>query len=173
VVVGTERDLPGLEVDLTIVVDADGPLLAPTYRAVEDGLRLLARAIAAAGRGRGRRGLLQTSNPHHPAIEALRRADPIAVIRDDAAARVAAGFPPGGEILVVEVEGAADGAAGELVEVVGARAEVLGPAEHRGRLRWLLQGRDLTAARVAIRALVARWREGGARVRVDADPIDL
>jgi primosomal protein N' (replication factor Y) len=173
IIVGTERDLPGLRVDLTIVVDADGPLLAPTYRAGEDGMRLLARAVAAAGRGRGRRGLVQTSNPDHPAIVALRRADPVAFVRSDSAARAAAGFPPGGEIVVLEVEDPPTDADEHLAEAIGTRAQVLGPADHRGRSRWLLQGADLTAARVAVRGVVARWREGGARVRVDADPIDL
>jgi len=173
VIVGTERDLPGLEVDLTLIVDADGPLLAPTYRAGEDGLRLLARAVAAAGTGRGRRGLVQTSNPDHPALEALLRGDPRPFIAADGAERANAGFPPGGELLVLEVEDATPGADEELVEAVGTRAQVLGPADHRGKVRWLLQGADLTAARVAVRSVVGRWRDGGARVRVDADPIEL
>jgi primosomal protein N' (replication factor Y) len=173
VVVGTERDLPGLTVGLTIVVDADGPIVAPTYRAAEDALRLLARAVAAAGRGRGRRGLIQTSDPSHPVIEAIRRADPSTFVRIDSAERAAAGFPPGGEVMVIEVEDPAVNAADELHDAVGKRAEVLGPAESGGRTRWLLQGQDLTAARVAVRSVVSRWREGGARVRIDADPVDL
>lgn len=174
VVVGTERDLPGLRVDLTIIVDADGPILAPTYRAGEDALRLLGRAVAAAGPGRGRRGLVQTSDPKHPVITALRRADPVGFVDEDAANRAAAGFPPGGEVLVIEAAGGAPGAHDELLAAVGSRAEVLGPAEAAGdRLRWLLQGADLTAARKAVRSVVGAWREGGARVRIDADPIDL
>jgi primosomal protein N' (replication factor Y) len=173
VVVGTERDLPGLEVGLTIVVDGDGPLLAPSYRAEEEALRLFARAIRAAGQGRGRRGLVQTSDPTHGVFEALRTADPVPFVIADARRRSAAGFPPGGELLVVEVDTAPAGATDELVAAVGTRAEVLGPAEAGERTRWLVQGADITPARIAIRALVARWRDGGARVRVDADPVDL
>ena len=173
VVVGTERDLPGLTVGLTIVVDADGPIISPTYRAGEDALRLLARAVAVAGLGRGRRGLVQTSDPSHPVIEALRRTDPVSFVRQDSAARAAAGFPPGGEVLVLEVDDPAPDAGEELVAAVADRAEVLGPADSGGRTRWLLQGNDLTTARLAIRQVVARWREGGARVRIDADPVDL
>ncbi len=94
-------------------------------------------------------------------------------MRMDAAGRVEAGFPPGGEVVVVEVEDPPSDAAEQLASAIGRRAQVLGPADHRGRSRWLLQGADLTAARIALRAVVARWREGGARVRVDADPIDL
>jgi primosomal protein N' (replication factor Y) len=173
VVVGTERDLPGLAVDLTIVVDADGPILAPHYRASEDALRLLARAVAAAGSGRGRRAIVQTADPEHPVIETLRRGDPVEFIRADAARRAAMGFPPGGELVALEASGLPDGAAADLVAEVGSRAEVLGPAQSGDGLRWLLQGRDLTAARTVLRGVVGRWRESGARVRVDSDPIEL
>lgn len=173
ILVGTERDLPGLTVDLTVVVDADGPLLAPNYRAGEDALRMLGRAVAAAGTGRGRRAIVQTVDPEHPVIRALVAGEPLEFIRKDAALRSRAGFPPGGEIVVVEVSGLAPEEAGELVEEVGSRAEVHGPAPEGDGLRWLVQGRDLTAARTVLRGVVGRWRESGARVRVDADPIEL
>lgn len=173
IVVGTERDLPGVTVDLTIVVDGDGPIMAPTYRAAEDGLRVLARAVAAAGTGRGRRGIVQTADPGHPVMVALTRADPVAFVRKDAASRTALGFPPGGEILVVEIQGAPAEADAELRGAIGGRATVHGPADGPGGRRWLLQGLDLAPAKIVLRGVVGRWREGGVRVRVDADPIDL
>jgi primosomal protein N' (replication factor Y) len=174
VVVGTERDLAGLEpVDLALVVDADGLLRAPHYRAVEDGLRLLARVAAAAGPGRGRRALVQTADPSHPALEALRRGDPLPLLEAEAAQRIAAGLPPAGEVIVVEAGGAPESADAELRAAVAERAEVHGPAQRGGRLRWLLQGRDLHGPRIVLRRLVQDWRDAGARVRVDADPIDL
>ena len=147
--------------------------MAPTYRAAEDGLRVLARAVAAAGPGRGRRALLQTSDPDHPVIRALQKGDPLGFVREDSARRAALGFPPGGEILVVEASGLPPGGAEQLATEVGDRSMVLGPAESDGALRWLVQGRDLASTRVVIRGVVARWREAGARVRVDADPMDL
>lgn len=174
VVVGTERDLADLgPVDLAVVVDADGLLRAPHYRAVEDGLRLLARVAAAAGTGRGRRMVVQTADPGHPALEALRRADPLPLLATEAAGRAEAGFPPSGEIIVVEAAGAPEQADAALRAAVDGRAEVHGPAERGGRSRWLLQGRDLRGPRVMLRRLVQDWRDGGARVRIDADPIDL
>jgi len=174
VVVGTERDLAGLEpVDLGVVVDADGLLRAPHYRAVEDGLRLLARVAAAAGPGRGRRALVQTAEPAHAALAALRRGDPLPLLADEMGRRAAVGFPPAGEILVVEVAGVPEGADASLRAAAGERAEVHGPAERGDRLRWLLQGRDLHGPRLMLRRVVQDWRDAGARVRVDADPIDL
>ena len=173
VVVGTERDLPGLAVDLSMVVDGDGPMMAPTYRAAEDGLRLLGRVVAAAGTGRGRRGLIQTMQPEHPVMSALRRGDPLSFVRQDSDRRARLGFPPGGELIAVEAARVPEEWLGDVETLIGSRASVLGPAQVGERMRWLVQARDLTAARVVLRSVVGRWREGGARVRVDADPIDL
>lgn len=174
VMVGTERDLADLgAVELAVVVDADGLLRAPHYRAVEDGLRLLARVASATGRGRGRRTVVQTSDPGHPALVALRRADPLPVLTAESAVRAAAGFPPHGEIIAIEVTGAPGEADAALRSAVDDRAEVHGPADRSGRRRWLLQGRDLRGPRVMLRHLVQEWRDAGARVRIDADPIDL
>jgi primosomal protein N' (replication factor Y) len=174
VTVGTERDLAGLgPVDLGVVVDADGLLRAPHYRAVEDGLRLMARVAAAAGPGRGRRALVQTADPGHPALAALRRGDPLPLLEAEVRSRAEVGFPPAGEIIVVEVAAAPGGVDAALREAAAGRAEVHGPAERGGRVRWLLQGRDLQGPRLMLRRLVQEWREAGARVRVDADPIDL
>jgi primosomal protein N' (replication factor Y) (superfamily II helicase) len=173
VIVGTERDLPGLSVDLTIVVDGDGPLMAPTYRAVEDGMRLMARAVGAAGTGRGRRAVIQTQQPDHPAMAALRAGDAVDLVRSDGEQRARLGFPPGGELIALEAAGLPPEWRDDPASTLGERAVVLGPATSGDRLRWLLQGRDLSSARVVLRSMVGRWREGGARVRVDADPIDL
>jgi hypothetical protein len=52
-------------------------------------------------------------------------------------------------------------------------ATVRGPAEMRDRSRWLISGETLTDARIALRGVVDGLRSKGAKVRVDADPIDL
>jgi len=174
VLVGTERDIPGLPpLDLAVVVDGDGPLRAPHYRAVEDGLRLMARVVVAAGGGRGRRAIVQTADPGHEAFEALRRADPLSFIEAEIRQRAAVGFPPAGELLVVEATGASPQADADLRLAVGTGVAAHGPSDRGDRRRWLLQARDLRAARLALRKLVQHWRDGGARVRIDADPVDL
>jgi len=60
----------------------------------------------------------------------------------------------------------------ELISIAG-RATVLGPAESPQGSRWLVQGIDLDPFRTALRPIVDRWRNAGAAVRIDADPIEL
>ena len=171
--VGTERDLPAVgAVDLAVVVDADGVIHAPNYRAAEDGLRLLARVAETVGAGSGRRCIVQTGRPGDPVITALRRGDPIEFLERTVAERARTRLPPVGEVLVIELDRPGDADA-DIRRLAAGRAEVFGPAEHAGRHRWLVQGSDLRPMRVGLRRLVHAWREDGQRVRVDVDPIDL
>ncbi|NNF11133.1 MAG: hypothetical protein HKN74_12695 [Acidimicrobiia bacterium] len=171
--VGTERDLPLVsDVDLAVVVDADGLIHAPNYRAGEDALALLARVAETVGAGSGRRAMVQTGRPDEPVIDALRRGDPLEYLAAQIDARAASGLPPAGEVIVAEVDTAPD-ADTELRELVGGRADVFGPADRAGRSRWLIQGRDLRPVRIGLRRLVQTWRDAGARVRIDVDPLEL
>lgn len=171
--VGTERDLLDLpQVRLAVIVDADGLLMAPHYRAGEEALRLMAR-VAAKTAGPSARTIVQTSDPQNPAIVALRRADPLGFLAHEAEARAAAGFPPSGELLALEVSGNVEPVDASLREAVADRAQVLGPAAVRDRRRWLVQGSGLASVKATLRGRVQDWRDAGARVRVDVDPIDL
>ena len=171
--VGTERDLPSVhDMDLSVVVDADGLVHAPNYRAGEDALRTMARVASTVGRGRGRRTMVQTGLPSAPVIEALRHGDPLKFLQHEIELRTPTGLPPAGEVIVLELSHAAS-ADGELRELVRSRAEVFGPAPHGDRVRWLVQGSDLRSIRIGLRRLVHDWREAGIRVRVDVDPLEL
>ncbi len=171
--VGTERDLPSARgVDLAVVVDADGLIHAPNYRAGEDALRLLARVAETVGPGSGRRAIVQTGRPEDPVITALRHGDPLKYLDEVVAARAATRLPPIGEVLVVELDNA-QGADRQLRDLAEGRAEVFGPAPAGERQRWMVQGTDLRPLRIGLRSLVQEWRDGGRRVRVDVDPLDL
>lgn len=171
--VGTERDLPAVaDVDLAVVVDADGLVHAPNYRAAEDALRLMARVAETVGAGSGRRAMVQTGRPDDPVIVALRRGDPLDFLAATIQERAATRLPPAGEVLVIELDGTAE-ADLEIRDLATDRAEVFGPADHSGRHRWLVQGADLRTFRVGLRRLVQGWRDGGRRVRVDVDPLEL
>lgn len=167
------RDLPGLDpVGLAVAVDADGLLLGPSFRSAEDGLRLLARLATKVERGSGHRLMVQTGRPDHPAIEALRRGDPREWIPEALAERELLGFPPAGDLIVIEARGGKD-IGNPFQELDASGVMVLGPTVLEDRSRWLIQGPDLGPVRDQLRAVARRLRDGGTEVRVDVDPIDL
>lgn len=171
--VGTERDLVGLgAVDVAVALDVDGLLLAPNYRAEEEALRVLSRMASLVRGGSGSRLVLQTAQPGHRVVGALRRGRGLEAMRDVVADRTEAGFPPGRDLLAIEVVGDPASVNCSLAEL-GTDVDVLGPADSRGRWRWLVQGDDLKTAKVQLRASVQQWRDAGLRVRIDVDPIDL
>ena len=69
------------------------------------------------------------------------------------------------------VAGGGDGADLAKLEVDG--IQLHGPESGGGRTRWFLQAGSLGDARVRLRPMVQRWRDSGAKVRIDADPMDL
>jgi primosomal protein N' len=173
--VGTERDLAAVGAfDLVVFTDVDGILFGTSFRAAEECLRIGARLAGAVRPGSGHRLLIQTSEPGHPVITALRRADPLPALQGEAELRASLGYPPAGELLVLELRGAVDVASvGAELEAASHRAAIMGPATGPDGHRWLVQGNDLSAFRVSLRPIVQRWRDAGAIVRIDADPIDL
>lgn len=172
VLVGTERDLAGLEpVSLAVAADADGMLEGAGYRHSEEALRQLARVANAIRRGRGHRLMVQTSRPDSQLMAALRRGDPVPYLENVLVERARGGFPPSTEMIAIEIRGTSPQDIEQLVRSLPG-ADVLGPAVRDGAQRWLVTG-DLEKARVELRRLAAQWRESGATVRIDVDPIDL
>ena len=173
VTVGSERDLIGCgEVSLSVAVDIDGMAHAPTYRASEDAFRLLVRLAQLVGRGKGNRMLVQTANTDQPIVAALRSGRSGDFLAGLMAERRASNFPPFGELIALEIDRAVP-IGDAITTAIGDDARVLGPAPMRDRDRWLIQGTDLTRARIALRQLTGTLRDKGARVRIDVDPIDL
>ena len=172
VAVGSERDLVGLGgVGLGVVVDFDGMTGAPHYRATEDTLRLIARLAQATEPGRSR-VMVQTSRKDQPLLRTLVAGHAKPFLDAEAELRERAGFPPFGSLIAIEID--VDHEADTLIrEAVGEHGVVRGPARMRDRQRWLIQGPDLDQARIGLRSAVGTLRSQGARVRVDADPIDL
>lgn len=171
--VGTERDLPSARaVPLAIAVDVDGLALGHNYRTSEEALRILARLANLVEPGPGRRMMAQTSLPEGPLLTALRRGDPVPYLEGLLAERARWGLPPATDMVAVEIRGV-EGPDRFDQDLRGLQpAIVLGPATVASGWRWLLQGR-LGPLKPALRPLVQGWRESGATVRIDADPIDL
>ncbi len=173
VAVGTERDLASLRpVPLAVAVDVDGLMLGHNYRTSEEALRILARLANKVESGQGRRMIAQTSMPEAALVVALRRGDPVPYLESLLAERARMGFPPASEMLAIEIRGESDPSPFDRrIRALGV-VSALGPAEAEQGWRWLVQG-SLGPFKVALRVAVQDWRESGATVRIDADPIDL
>lgn len=179
ITVGTEASLAGVGVfDLVVVVDADGLLYAPHYRADEEALRIMVRLAGRLSPGTGRRLLVQTSSPGHRVLSALRRGEGVSFLQDELDRRIETGFPPQGQLMALEIRGAAPrqalGRLGtEIADLQDRNAALHGPVEVSSGLRWLVEGTDLWEVKQQLRLLVSRWRHRGLVVRVDVDPLDL
>jgi primosomal protein N' (replication factor Y) len=172
--VGSEADLAGLVAqDLTVAVDPDGLILGSHYRSAEEALRILAR-LAGRVAGRSSRCLVQTYLPDHAVMVALRKGDPLLFLQQELDQRKQYGFPPAGELLVLEARGDLPEGADTSLREAAVGATIMGPAQRYNRaIRWLLQAPDLTRARHNLRGLIQKWRDAGVTVRVDADPLEL
>jgi len=173
VAVGTERDLPSARaVPLAVAVDVDGLMLGHNYRTAEEALRILARLANLVESGHGRRMMAQTSLPDSSLLTALRRGDPVPYLEGLLGERARLGLPPATDMLAVEIRGVDDPGRFDQDLRGLEHATVLGPASVAAGWRWLLQGK-LGPYKPRLRSLVQAWRESGATVRIDADPIDL
>ena len=173
IAVGTERDLVGLGPQtLVVVADADGLALGQDYRAAEESLRVFVRVANMLGDGPGRRMMVQTSMPGSDLISTLRQGDPMPYLERLLIERARNGLPPSSEMMAIEVRGVSNS---EVIERDLRELEVehlMGPAVGSSSIRWLMQG-SLLPAKLALRSLVQKWRDSGATVRLDVDPIDL
>jgi len=188
VLVGTQmvakgHDFPG--VTLVGVLDADGPLHLPDFRAAERCVQLLIQVAGRAGRGRSPgRVLVQAFKPD--AVSLDYEAFAAAELRRREALR----FPPFVRLAAVRlagnseprVRGAAEraasvarrlAAAGEVLDVLGPAPAPL--ARVRGKHRWqlLLRAGDHAPLHRAGRALQASQQIAGVQMAIDIDPVAL
>jgi primosomal protein N' (replication factor Y) len=173
------------------VIDADGPMYVPDFRAAERTLQRLCAAVDLAGPAvQGAAGpapevVLQTRVPDHPVLRAVASARPAVFYDAELRARRDFGYPPYARLVRLVAEAETAQAAGALAASVAAAArahglDVLGPAPLRGRggthVQCVLRGRtagpaDAAAVRDAARAAVAEVAvPAAARLVVDVDP---
>jgi len=196
ILVGTQmiakgHDFPG--VTLVGVLQAEGSLYLPDFRAAERTFQVLSQVIGRAGRGElAGRVLLQAANPEHYAVARALTHDFEGFCNEELEFRQELGYPPFGFLAAVQFSGTAEGAtrdsaaqAARLLTLLKARlslrVEILGPAQApiyrlRGRFRQQIllkahQRSDLRRLLTAYR----RERTGYANVReaLDIDPVDL
>jgi len=188
VLVGTQmvakgHDFPG--VTLVGVLDADGPLHLPDFRAAERCVQLLSQVSGRAGRGDAPgRVLVQAFKPDAVAL------DYDAFAAEELRRRERLRFPPFVRLAAVRlsgnsevrVRGAAERAASAARRYAagGDALDVLGPApaplaKVRGKHRWqlLLRAPDHAPLQRIGRALQASHDVAGVQLAVDVDPVAL
>jgi len=191
VLVGTQmvakgHDFP--EVTLSAILDADGTLRFPDFRAAE---RTFAMVTQLAGRsGRGEAGgsvIVQTLAPGAPSIVHAARHDSAAFLAEEVECRRALRYPPFSHltriVLKAESEERLDGAAEQLAAALSPAlpggTDLLGPApmfrvRGRHRRRLLLKALEREATIGVVRDTVERLAAGRSlrevAISVDVDP---
>jgi primosomal protein N' (replication factor Y) (superfamily II helicase) len=105
VLVGTQMLAKGIDlpqVTLVGIVTADGLLNMPDYRSAERTFQVLTQVAGRCGRGeQPGRAILQTYNPDHPTIQAVRGQDYQQFIDKELAARQEWAYPPYGRMVLL------------------------------------------------------------------------
>lgn len=204
VLLGTQMVAKGLDfpdVTLVGVVNADGGLNLPDFRAAERTFQLLTQVAGRAGRGQLEgQVLVQTMDPENSCLQAAARHDYAGFYAEELALRRQVGYPPFCRLVRLVVSGPDEGAVESealavtrLLERQVPGAEWVGPApcpleKVRGRWRWHLLARTAKVQELvqAARSLFAQNRgrnsdDGSGRSglrsdlqwSVDPDPQDL
>jgi len=189
ILVGTQmvakgHDFP--DVTLGVVLDADGTLRFPDFRAEERTFALVTQLAGRAGRGpRGGRVLVQTLSPDAPSIVAAASHDADGFLRGELARRAALRYPPFSTLIRIvcsspgpaAVRSAAQAVRAELGDVPG--AQVLGPASlfrlrGRERAQLVVKAADrkvaVRACAAAVDAVASDRSRRGVAYSVDVDP---
>jgi primosomal protein N' (replication factor Y) len=189
ILVGTQMVTKGHDfagVTLVGVLQPDQGMHLPDFRAAERTFALLEQVAGRAGRGaRPGRVVVQTYNPDHAAIGAVRTHDYDGFARAELALREEADYPPFSRMVALRLDAsdpdrareAAAEAAAAAQAAGGAAVRVRGPAEApiprvRGRSRYQvwLAGHERGALMAAARAAAGIKLGGDARLVVDVDP---
>jgi primosomal protein N' (replication factor Y) len=193
ILVGTQMVTKGHDfprVTLVGVLSADDGLTRPDFRAGERTFQRLAQVAGRAGRAdRPGRVLVQTWNPEHPCLAAVRAHDHAAFATTELTLRRMMGYPPYSHAAAIRVDGREPAEVeqtatrlGALLRDAGAGTEgsaIRGPApapleKLRGRTRWsmLLTAETRARLRVLLEALEAAnlRAPGDVRWAIDVDP---
>ncbi|NJD36814.1 MAG: primosomal protein N' [Geobacter sp.] len=196
ILVGTQmitkgHDFPG--VTLVVVLQAEGSLYQPDFRAAERTFQVLSQVIGRAGRGElPGRVLLQAAQPDHYAVACAAQHDYQQFYRQELQYREELGYPPYGHLAAIRLSAITESAltdsseqAAVLIRAIkqemGTRTEVLGPAPAplyrlRGRFRSQILLKD--GSRIPLRQLLAEFRNRlelpqNVRLAIDIDPVEM
>ena len=195
---GTQMISKGLDfpnVLLVGVINADGALHFPDFRAAERTFQLVTQVAGRTGRGdRGGRVIVQTFSPEHPAIQAASRHDYNRFASDELNSRIKFNYPPLGSIARIIIRGTVEEVTQAVAEslrnqleasrdAINAEVRILGPApppiaKLRGKYRFhiLLQSIDSAQLGETIRRTTNSFTiadKDDVQYVVDIDPMDM
>lgn len=169
------------------VIDADLGLQGADLRAAERSYQLIRQVAGRAGRAdKPGIALLQTHQPEHPVMQAIKAGEDDAFLRAEAVARKDLNAPPYGRWAGIIVSGPDDTAPWEVARRLARNVATLTPygisllgpapapvARVRGRVRVRLLARAAKGA--PLQEALARWREtvsppANTRITIDIDP---
>jgi len=196
ILVGTQmitkgHDFPG--VTLVGVLQAEGSLYQPDFRAAERTFQVLSQVIGRAGRGElAGRVLVQAVQPDHYGIAAAACHDFERFYTQELLFRQELGYPPFGFLASIRLSATAESILTATADTVaallrtlkgqlGIRTEILGPAPAplyrlRGRFRCQILLKD--GSRTPLRQLLAEFRNRlelpqNVRLAIDIDPVEM
>jgi primosomal protein N' (replication factor Y) (superfamily II helicase) len=198
ILLGTQMIAKGLDfpnVLLVGVINADGALHFPDFRAAERTFQLVTQVAGRTGRGdRGGRVIVQTFTPEHPAIQAASRHDYEQFTKDEIGNRRKFNYPPLGSVARIILRGPSEEITESTADLLFSRLEaartklghevrLLGPApppitKLRGKYRFhiLLQATEAVILNQTISEATATFRipeKDDVQYVVDIDPLDM
>jgi primosomal protein N' (replication factor Y) (superfamily II helicase) len=193
VLVGTQMLAKGIDlpqVTLVGIVTADGLLNMPDYRSAERTFQVLTQVAGRCGRGeQPGRAILQTYNPDHPTIHAVRRQDYQQFIDQELLAREEWAYPPYGRLILLRfhsedavlVEVVTGQVADQLInDAAICQYQVLGPTPAvvmrvANRYRWQIMLKYLPEATLRLPDLATIYDSLGDKVSmaIDVEPLNF
>jgi primosomal protein N' (replication factor Y) len=178
-VVAKGHDFP--DVELGVVLDADGTLRFPDFRAEERTFALVTQLAGRAGRGTHGRVLVQTIAPDAPAIRLAARHDADTFTAEELRRREALAYPPFATLIRIIASSDQPGAAHRAAAAIraGLGPGALGPAplfrlRGRERSQVVVKARErregIAEVRAAVEAVAADRAHRGTSLSVDVDP---
>jgi primosomal protein N' (replication factor Y) len=178
-VVAKGHDFP--DVELGVVLDADGTLRFPDFRAEERTFALVTQLAGRAGRGTHGRVLVQTIAPDAPAIRLAARHEADTFTAEELRRREALAYPPFATLIRIIASSDQPGAAHRAAAAIraGLGPGALGPAplfrlRGRERSQVVVKARErregIAEVRAAVEAVAADRAHRGTSLSVDVDP---
>lgn len=128
ILLGTQMIAKGLDfpnVLLVGVINADGALHFPDFRAAERTFQLVTQVAGRTGRGdRGGRVIVQTFTPEHPAIQAASKHDYAKFTEDELKNRRKFNYPPLGSVARIILRGVSEDLTESTAELLLSRLEL-------------------------------------------------